>query len=555
MLNFELQRRLADGEDVLSTSLRGTSLLECPLLNKGTAFPASERRRFGLDGLLPCHATDIEAQLARVYGEFCFKSTEMEKHIYLRALQDRNEVLFYRLLLDHIEEMTPLIYTPTVGSACRHFSHIYRRPRGLFLSYPDRDEMVRLLENRPTRHIEVIVVTDGERILGLGDQGVGGMGIPIGKLSLYTLCGGIHPSQTLPILLDVGTDNEERLNDPGYLGWRHPRIRGEEYLAFVDRFVDAVRHVFPQVLLQWEDFARDHARFLLDTYRDELCSFNDDIQGTAAVTVSVLMSATRKAGVPLADQRIVFLGAGSASAGIAGQLADTLVEQGLSDAEAVSRFWILNSRGLVHEQMDGLQPFQKRFARPGRELAEYPGMDPGHIPLSEVVRHVHPTVLIGASGKAGMFTEEIVREMARHVPHPVIFPLSNPTSQAEALPSDLFAWTDGRAVVATGSPFAPVEHGGRAHPIAQCNNTYVFPGIGLGVVASRTARITPNLFMAASKELSRVAATFPDSPILPPLRAIREVSEGVAEPLAPEELQRRIAEKMWVPRYPRLEPA
>ncbi|MCB8933648.1 MAG: NAD-dependent malic enzyme [Fimbriimonadaceae bacterium] len=564
MLDFQLHRS-PEGEDVLRTSLHGIALLETPLLNKGTAFEETERHRFGLDGLLPAFVTDIQTQLHRIYGEFSFKSTEMEKHIYLRGLQDRNEVLFYRLLLDHVEEMMPLIYTPTVGAACRHFSNIYRRPRGLFLTYPQRDEMVRLLDNRPVKDVDVIVVTDGERILGLGDQGAGGMGIPIGKLSLYTLCGGIHPARTLPIFLDVGTDNESRLADPHYLGWRNPRVRGDAYLAFIDQFVEAVKQVFPNVLLQWEDFARDNASFLLEKYRDDLCTFNDDIQGTAAVTVAALLSAMQRAGTALRDQRVVLLGAGSASIGIANQLADAMIEEGLTESEAVGRFWVLNSRGLMHEEMGGVQPFQRRFLRPKSNLAAFEGLDPEHIPLYEVVKHAHPTVLVGVSGKPAMFTEAIVREMARHAETPIIFPLSNPTSQTEAQPKDLIAWTEGRAVVATGSPFDPVEHEGRTHPVAQCNNSYVFPGVGLGVVASKARRVTAGMFMAASRELARVAASFPGAPILPPLTSIRDVSraiarqvalaaiaEGVAAPLAETELDRALDTHMWVPRYPRL---
>lgn len=567
LLDFQLQRSHPD-EDLVTTRLHGIALLETPLLNKGTAFDASERDRFGLDGLLPSHVTDIEAQLHRIYGEFSFKTTDMEQHIYLRGLQDRNEVLFYRMLLDHVEQMMPLIYTPTVGAACRHFSNIYRRPRGLFLAYPQRDEIVRLLENRPVKDVDVIVVTDGERILGLGDQGAGGMGIPIGKLSLYTLCGGIHPARTLPILLDVGTDNESRLGDPHYLGWRNPRIRGDAYLEFIDRFVEAVKQVFPHVLLQWEDFARDNASFLLDKYRDQLCTFNDDIQGTAAVTVAALLAAMDRVGSTLKDQRVVLLGAGSAAVGIANQLADAMVAEGLSEAEAVGRFWILNSKGLMHEGTSGVQPFQRRFLRPRSELQAFEGLDPDHIPLYEVVKHAHPTVLVGVSGKPAMFTEAIVREMARHTERPIVFPLSNPTSQTEALPSDLIQWTDGRAVVATGSPFDPVEHAGTKHLIAQCNNSYVFPGVGLGVVASKARRVTPAMFMAASRELARVAAGCPGSPILPPLTAIREVSraiagevaraafeEGVADALEADALERALDTHMWNPRYPRLERA
>lgn len=567
-LTFDLHRDLTRKEDEVATRFSGIQLLETPLLNKGTAFPESERLAFGLDGLLPPHITSLEEQVERCYREFSFKTTPMEKHIYLRGLQDRNEVLFYRVLLDHIEEMMPLIYTPTVGDACRRFSQIYRRPRGLFVSYPQRDDIIRILGNRPVAEVDVIVATDGERILGLGDQGAGGMGIPIGKLSLYTLCGGIHPARTLPILLDVGTDNEERLNDPQYLGWRSSRVRGQAYFDFIEQFVDAVKEVFPHALLQWEDFSRDNATLLLDRYRDSLCTFNDDIQGTAAVTVAALMAAVRQIGERLSDQRVVVAGAGSASIGIAALLADAMAEEGLDPLEANRRFWVLNSRGLVHEGMSGLLTFQHRFARTASEAAEFSSANPERIGLAEVVHKVRPSVLIGVSGRPDQFTRDIVQDMARTASRPIIYPLSNPTSQSEARPEDLIRWTDGAAIVATGSPFAPVELGGRHYPIAQCNNSYVFPGVGLGVVASGARRVTSRMFMAAANELAAFAASLPDSPVLPPLSRIREVSrriakavgraaieEGVAEPMADSELTIRILERMWEPRYPRLHPA
>jgi len=565
VLEFNIDRIPGDAQDVVKTQLSGIQLLMTPLLNKGTAFTANERHELRLDGLLPPNSTTLDDQVKRVYREFQFKQSDMEKHIYLRSLQDRNEVLFYRLLLDHIEEMMPLVYTPTVGAACRHFSHIYRRPRGLFISYPERADIVRILNNRIVKDVDIIVVTDGERILGLGDQGAGGMGIPIGKLSLYTLCGGIHPARTLPILLDVGTDNEDRINNPFYLGWRHSRIRGEEYERFIDDFVLAVKEVFPHVLLQWEDFSRDRATQLLERYRDQLCTFNDDIQGTASVTVAALISAMRQSGTDYKDQRVVLLGAGSAAIGIAHQLADAMIEHGLTQEDARSRFWVLDSKGLVHAGRINIKPHQMDFVRAVGELADYPGADPEHIGLKEVVAQVHPTVLIGVSGQPDMFTREIVEDMAAHVERPVVFPLSNPTSQTEATPAELIDYTEGRALVATGSPFAPVEYGGRSFPVAQCNNSYVFPGVGLGVVSVKAKRVTPGMFMAASIELARIAAECPGSPILPPLSMIRDVSrsiavavglravaEGIADPISREELSAKVDLNMWNPHYPQI---
>lgn len=565
MLDFGYKRGRPGGRDTLRTGLTGFQLLETPMFNKGTAFTERERRDFGLDGLLPPHVTSVEEQLERTYGEFSFKPSAMEKHIYLRSLQDRNEVLYYSLLLNHLEEMMPLVYTPTVGDVCRHFSHIYRRPRGIFVSYPNQGEIDRILDNRLFRDIDIIVVTDGERILGLGDQGAGGMGIPIGKLALYTLCGGIHPARTLPVLLDAGTDNQEALVDPHYLGWRHPRVQGEEYFQFIDRFVESVKRKLPNVLLQFEDFSRDHASFFLEKYRGDLCTFNDDIQGTAAVTVAALLAAGIEAGVRLEEQRVVILGAGSAATGIAGQLADELVAQGATEAEASARFWLLNSRGLLHDACEGVKSFQKRFVRPASEVTDWATCSTGQVPLEEVVRQVKPTVLIGVSGQPGTITEEVVREMGRHTDRPIIFPLSNPTSRAEATPENLISWTDGRAIVATGSPFEPVRHNGKTHNISQCNNSYIFPGVGLGVVATKATRVTQSMFMAASAELAETARGCEGSPILPPLTAIREVSRriaravglaaiaaGVAEPMSEAQLAERIQEVMWEPEYPEL---
>ncbi|MDR3634936.1 MAG: NAD-dependent malic enzyme [Isosphaeraceae bacterium] len=561
MLDFRTFVDEATSDEVLEVPLCGTSLLDNPVFNKGSAFPEDERREFGLHGLLPPHVGSLEEQLARRYEDFRQKRTELQQHVYLRDLQDRNEVLFYRLMHTHVAEMMPLIYTPVVGEACQLFSRIYRKPRGLFLSYEHRHNLDALLANRPYRDVDVIVVTDGERILGLGDLGVGGMGIPVGKLSLYTLCGGIHPSRTLPILLDVGTDNPEALADPLYLGWRHERLRGSDYDAFIEAFVAALERALPGSLLQWEDFALPNARRLLDRYRDRLCTFNDDIQGTAAVALAAVLSAGKITRTRLVDQRVVILGAGSAGTGIADALASALKAEGLSETEALARLWLVDRQGLLHDGMPNLPPIQQRYAKPAGRVANC------HAGLAPVIEHVRPTVLIGTTGQPGAFTEEAVRAMARAVARPAILPLSNPTSRSEAQPSDLLAWTDGRALVATGSPFADVLRDGRTYKIAQCNNAYIFPGLGQGVIAAGTPRVTDALFLAAAHALAECATVADDTgaPLLPPLEQIVPVSrrvalavaaeaeaQGLVSPRTAEERERLIDSRWWEPRYRRL---
>ncbi len=476
-------------------------------------------------------------------------------------------MLFYRLIHDHIAEMMSLIYTPVVGEACQHFSRIYRKSRGLFLSYEHRDELDAILANRPFREVDVIVATDGERILGLGDLGVGGMGIPVGKLSLYTLCGGIHPARTLPILLDVGTDNQEALADPLYLGWRHERVRGQAYDDFIEAFVQAVIRAFPNVLLQWEDFAKSNARRLLDRYRDRLCTFNDDIQGTAAVAVAAILSASNVTGTELPGQRIVIVGAGSAGIGISDQIVAAMMSDGLSERDALARLWLVDRYGLLHSATPGLQPMQMHYAQPLERMQGWARNASGNLALEQVVEQVKPTVLIGTTGQPGMFTEQVVRAMARHVERPAIFPLSNPTSRSEATPADLIAWTDGRALVATGSPFPEVSHGGRTFRIAQCNNVYIFPGVGLGVIATRARRVSDAMFLAAARALGDAspARTDRNAALFPPLEEITQISrrialataaqaqrEGLAEPTTPEELERRVDAARWDLCYPRL---
>lgn len=553
-------------QSAVPVRLRGMDLLHNQGLNKSTAFTREERSQLGLHGLLPPQIESLEEQLVRAYKAYERKGDDLERHIYLRGLQDNNEVLFYRLLLDHIEEMTPIVYTPVVAQACQQFSHIYRRPRGMFISYPLRDSIPALLRSRPHRDVDVVVVTDGERILGIGDQGVGGMGIPIGKLSLYSLIGGIRPERTLPVILDVGTNNAERLEDPEYLGWRNERITGQAYDDFVDRFVQAVKQELPGTCLQWEDFATPHARPILQRYRDELLTFNDDIQGTAAVALGAVLSAVKVTGKSLRDQQVVMLGAGSAGIGVADGLRAAMTMEGLSEEQARSRFWVLDTGGLLHSGRNDLSPEQSVYAQPEEHVAGWRRTSNGHrIGLADVIGKIEATILIGLSTVGGAFSEEIVREMAHKVQRPIIFPLSNPTAHSEATADDLIRWTDGRALVATGSPFAPVRHAGRTIPIAQCNNVFIFPAMVLGVVGSGARRVTDSMMLAAARALAdnSPALKDPSGSLLPPLTDLRRVAleiavavgmeaqkAGVAPELAEDDLRQRVTAAQWTPAYP-----
>ena len=542
---------------------RGQALLFDALTTKGTAFSEAERRSYGLLGLLPTAVKTLEEQAKHCWHEFSTRQGDLDKHIYLRALQDRNETLFYRVLHDHISESLPIVYTPTVGEACQRFSEIYRRPRGLFVSYPDRDRLDEVLGNRPQNDVDVIVVTDGQRILGLGDQGIGGMGIPIGKLSLYTLIGGIHPARTLPIVLDVGTDNVELLDDPQYLGWRHRRITDDEYYAFIDRFVAAVQQHLPHVLLQWEDFATVHALPILARYRDKLLTFNDDIQGTAAVTVGALHGAAKIAGRPLSQQQVVMLGAGSAGIGVLDMIRREMVTEGLSEQAAAERIWVVDVVGLLTDDRADLSPAQREFAQPADRVASW-GLS-GPAQLADVVHQVDVGVLLGLSTAAGAFTEAIVRELAGKTERPIIFPLSNPTSRAEAHPAELDKWTDGRALIATGSPFAPLLRNGVEHAVAQCNNVYIFPAMGLAVTAAQATRVTDEMMRIAGATLGDASPALadPDQPLLPAWSdvpdvavriahavAVQAVADGVAPKRSSDELTERIAQVRWTPAYP-----
>ncbi|MCA6982630.1 NAD-dependent malic enzyme [Pectobacterium brasiliense] len=541
----------------------GPILLEFPLLNKGSAFTEEERANFNLHGLLPEAVETIEEQAERAWRQYQEFKHDIEKHVYLRNIQDTNETLFYRLLDGHLSEMMPIIYTPTVGEACEHFSDIYRRARGLFISYPNRAHIDDMLQNATKQNVKVIVVTDGERILGLGDQGIGGMGIPIGKLSLYTACGGISPAYTLPVVLDVGTNNPQRLNDPLYMGLRHPRITDDEYYEFVDEFIQAVKRRWPNVLLQFEDFAQKNATPLLNRYRDEICSFNDDIQGTAAVAIGSLIAASRAAGTQLRDQTVAFLGAGSAGCGIAEQIVAQMKSEGLSEEEARARVFMVDRFGLLTDKLPNLLDFQSKLVQKSELLADW-DCNSDAISLLEVVRNAKPTILIGVSGQPGLFTEEIIREMHKHCARPIVMPLSNPTSRVEARPEDIIRWTEGAALVATGSPFAPVNYQGKVFPIAQCNNSYIFPGIGLGVLASGAKRITDGMLMAASRALADCSplANNGEGALLPDLSDIQQVSkrialdvgkaaqlQGAAVVTSADALQKAIEHNFWQPQY------
>ena len=547
---------------------RGPQLLSHAMYNKSTAFTREERAAFGLDGLLPDAVSTMEMQAARVHGNIVRKDDPVERYIGLAALQDRNEHLFYRVLVDHLEDYLPIVYTPTVGRVCQMYSKIFRRARGLWITPRQRGHVYEALGNAPYEDVRLIVATDNESILGLGDQGAGGMGIPIGKLALYTAAAGIHPAHTLPISLDVGTDNQALLEDDLYIGWRQPRLRGEEYHALVDEFVHAVRRRFPKAVLQWEDFRKGTAFALLDRYRTVLPSFNDDIQGTAAVALAGILAASRLLGIPLTRQRIVILGAGAAGVGIARLVREALQRAGLRGDELRRALAVLDSHGLVVEGEGPAEDYRRELAWPAA-LAAAHGLEPGH-DLLAVVRALHPTVLIGVSGATGAFTETVVREMAAHVERPLVFPLSNPTSQAEASPADVVKWTEGRALVSTGSPFPAVVHAGRTRRIGQGNNVFVFPGVGLGALVAEAREITDGMFRAAAERLADELREedMAAGALYPPIPALRRVTahiaeavvrqawaDGAAADVPGDDVARRVAEAMWEPHYVRLVPA
>jgi len=542
--------------------LFGYRLLADPRFNKGTAFTEAERDAFGLHGLLPPRVASMPEQVTRRLAAFREFATDLERYAFLRDLQDTNETLFYALLAQNLEELLPIVYTPTVGAGCRSFSRLFRKPRGLFLSLPRKGTLKQILANPLFDRTEVIVVTDGERILGLGDQGAGGMGIPIGKLALYTACGGIDPSATLPVLLDVGTDNAENLRDPLYVGWNHGRMRGQDYDDFIEEFVAAVTERWPHVLLQWEDFAKANANRLLERYRDRLCTFNDDIQGTAAVATGTLLSAINVTGVPLMEQRIAIFGAGSAGCGIAKLLLEAMVAEGLDEKDAARRFYLVDRDGLLVEGMNGLAEFQKPFLQSRAAVADWRSGDV--VSLMDVVNHARPTALIGVSGHYGAFSEQVVRTLAAQHARPIIFPLSNPVSCAEATPADIERWSQGRAIIGAGSPFPPLIRNGEKFNVDQTNNSYIFPGVGLGAIATQASRITDTMFMAAARALAELspARHDPNANLLPSVTALRDVAiavaiavgkqacaEGLTSGMTADGVEAAVNAKMWAPHY------
>ncbi|MCH1921546.1 NAD-dependent malic enzyme [Shewanella sp. A3A] len=554
-----------DNKRPLYMPFAGPALLEAPLINKGSAFTEEERTSFNLEGLLPYYIETIEEQASRAYDQFRSFNNDLDKHIYLRNIQDTNETLFYRLVQNNISEMMPIIYTPTVGLACERFSKNWRRNRGLFISYPAKERIDDILNNSTRHKVKVIVITDGERILGLGDQGIGGMGIPIGKLSLYTSCGGISPAYTLPITLDVGTDNPHLLEDPMYMGWRHSRVGGEEYADFVDSVLEAIHRRWPDALIQFEDFAQKNAMPLLQRYKDKYCCFNDDIQGTAAVTVGSLLAACKAANTQLSKQRIAFLGAGSAGCGIAEAIVAQMVSEGVSDEQARQQVFMVDRWGLLQDNMPNLHNFQSALAQKREHIERWDNFC-DNISLLDVVNNAKPTILIGVSGAPGLFSEEIIKAMHQHCERPIVFPLSNPTSRVEATPKDILYWTNAQALVATGSPFEPVVIDGQTYEIAQCNNSYIFPGIGLGVLATGASRVSDEMLMASSRALAECSplAINGEGSLLPRLENIHAVSkhiafavgkvaieQGYALPKTDELLLQAIEDNFWKPEYRR----
>jgi malate dehydrogenase (oxaloacetate-decarboxylating) len=555
---------------VARTWLRGRAVLASPMLNRGTAFTPAERQALGLTGLLPEAVSTVAGQLARVYGQYRRQPDDLAKNLYLANLRDRNEVLFYRLLTEHIAEMLPIVYTPTVGTAIERYSLEYGRPRGVYLSVDHPGQVETAFRNYGLGRddVDLIVATDSEGILGIGDWGVGGIAIAVGKLALYVAAAGLHPRRIIPVVLDAGTDNQALLDDPMYLGNRHPRMRGERYDQLIDAYVSAATRLFPNAMLHWEDFGAANAHRILAKYADTCCTFNDDIQGTAAVVLAAALSAARAAGTPIRDQTVVIHGAGTAGIGIADTLRQAMITDGLSPAEAAGRFYTLDSKGLLTSDYPGtMRDFQVRYARPAAEVASWRRDADGGIGLAEVVARSRPTMLIGTSTQPGVFTEPIITEMAAHTARPVIMPLSNPTSHSEAKPADLITWTGGRALIATGSPFPPVTYDGVDYQIAQANNALIFPGLGHGVTVSRARRVSDRMLAAAARTLAGLSGTAaPGAPLLPLVASLRAVSAAVAvavaraaqaEGLAQATLDdpaRQVAEAMWVPAYPAIEP-
>lgn len=564
MLDFKVCRDKNTGERYIETSITGKELLTTPQLNKGTAFTREERLALGLLGKLPHRVETLDEQVQRAYLQYSAYKTELQKNIYLTNLNDKNQVLFYKLVSRHLLEMIPIIYTPIVGTAVKEFSLEYRQPRGIYLSHADEDNIDTILENRSNPNIDLIVVTDGEGVLGIGDQGVGGMDIPVAKLMVYSLCGGIDPTRTLPICLDVGTNNQTLLDDPLYLGCAHPRIEGKAYDAFIERFVTAIHKRFPKAFLHWEDFGRHNADQILEKFRNKICTFNDDIQGTGAVTLAALLAACDVTKTPLHKQRIVVYGAGSAGTGISHQIVEAMMKHGLTSEQAHKQFWLIDRQGLLTQGDSTLTEAQKPFARAKSELSKWSFQGRDYPSLTDTVHQIKPTVLIGCSAQTGAFSQDIIQTMATSCKRPIIFPLSNPDEKCEAKPDDILNWSEGRALVATGTAFPAVEYRNRLVEIAQCNNALVFPGIGLGVLAVGAKRLSKNMIGAASDALSHFSPSRKDSflPLLPSLEQAQNVAkaiahavaniaidEGLAEHKDRDKVAEHIDEHFWEPRY------
>ncbi|MFS0779918.1 NAD-dependent malic enzyme [Neobacillus sp. 3P2-tot-E-2] len=554
-------------ENIIITTLRGKEILSNPFLNKGTAFTKEEREELGLDGLLPPQVLTLDEQVNRAYEQYSMRTTDLFKNGLLYDLYNRNVVLFYRLLKEHLAEMLPIIYTPTVGDAIRSYSHSYRRPGGLYLSIENPEGIEKAFSNlgQPKDGIDLIVVTDSESILGIGDQGVGGINIAIGKLAVYTAAAGIDPSRVLPVVLDVGTNNQDLINGPFYIGNKFARVRGDRYDDFIDLFIQTARKFFPEVLLHWEDLGNVNARKILDKYGDKILTFNDDIQGTGAVTLAAVMSALKISGTSMKEQRIVVFGPGAAGIGNADQIADAMVLEGLTREEAHDRFWAIDYRGLLTDETPDVLNFQRPYVRKAEEVKDWDKDEDGIISLIEVVQRVKPTILIGTSGQAGAFTEEIVKEMSKHIERPIIMPMSNPTSLAEAVPDNLIKWTNGKALIATGSPFANVEHNGVSYEIGQSNNAFVFPGLGLGAIVAKAEKISKGMFAAAAYAVARMSDTSTQgASLLPPIEKLHEVSKYVAIEVANaaihegisradiQDIEAAIENAMWKPEYKKI---
>lgn len=562
-INYQLLHDETTNEDYIETSLQGKSLLTIPQLNKGLAFTEEERLEFNLLGKLPPKIEAIEQQTQRAYGQFKAFTSDLQRHIYLNNLHDTNQVLFYRLVSDHLAEMMPLIYTPHIGTVVETFSQQYRKPRGIYIDYPNLKYLDKILSNRTNPAIDLIVVTDGEAVLGIGDQGVGAINIPIAKLMVYALCAGLNPLRTLPIMLDVGTDNEKLLSDPLYLGWRHKRLKGEGYETFIKSFIEAITHRFPNAFLHWEDFSIRTAHQNLALCENKICAFNDDIQGTGGVALATLLAAVKSIDSELTQQKIIIFGAGSAGTGIANQVYAALQRQGLSEAEARQRIWLIDRNGLLICDMPGLNQHQIFYARLINECQEWQRNHQGHISLAETIKWVKPTILIGCSSVANTFDEEVIRLMTSYNERPIIMPLSNPTANAEAVPVDILRWSEGKALIATGSPFLPVVFEDKTVPIAQCNNSSIFPGIGLGVVAVKASKLSENMLWAASEALSLCAPILqdPNGALLPGIAESRQVSRKIAIAVADQAVKEGLAQTnvtdvteavertMWQPRY------